>query len=352
MKFLLSVVVLALLVGSIECIRWRRTDKNGDEIVRLLKVLKSPLNNFDHVFEVIAGQKNTDTGDVDAIKFTWTTNWVPRHVIRHYMRDENSIELFVARWLLWKIVEYQETDNAAGFDPRTDTKVSQYLLWLRNWTPLTYAKRTVEGSEYHSLCTSLNATQPRPDVTICVSIADRRIRVNRTDPNAVKWSIAISNYPYRGNDTRLALKVNFDSKDIVKDLSESDGGTGATEIDSSNEAALEVAKEDSGARGIASWQTGITVTGNNCSPTGSITRSVIFEGDVQRDLDTFPVGDTDGLSFSTTHRVVYFSFITDCQPESIDWDPEFGVAVDQNGVSGLLPSVLLLAAVVLLQLLL
>jgi len=176
--------------------------------------------------------------------------------------------------------------------------------------------------------------------------------VNRTDPNAIKWSIAISNYPYVGNNTRLALKANFDSKDIVKDLSESDGGTGATEIDSSNEAALEVAKEDTGARGIASWSTGITVTGTGCSDAGTITRSVVFEGDVSQDRDQLPVGDTDGLSFNTAHRIVYFSFITDCQPASVEWDPEFGVAIDQNGVSGLLPSVLLLAVVVLLQMLL
>jgi len=158
MKLLLAVVVLALFVGSIECIRWRRTDKTGNEIVRALRVLRSPLNGFPHLFDVIAGQKNTDTGDVDAIRFVWTTNWVPRHLIRHYSKDENSIELFAARWMLWKIVEYQDVDNVPSFDPRTDTRVSHYPLWMKSWTALVYSKKTVNGAEYHSLCTSLNAT--------------------------------------------------------------------------------------------------------------------------------------------------------------------------------------------------
>jgi len=348
MKLFLFVVVVALLGTSIEGIRWRRKNSDGEDIVRVIRVLRSPLNGFPHVFDVVAGQKNTDSGDVDGIRFIWTSNWVPRHVVHHYSKDENSAEFFAARWMLWKLVEYSEDDGTDGFNPATDTKVSQYYLWNREWTRLSYSQTTIDGAEYHSLCTSLNDTQPRPSITICVNIADRRVQRLRTDPNALKWSWEVSSYPYAGNNTRLALKVAFDSNYVVKDLSESDGGTGATDIDSSSESALTVAEEENGNRGIASWSTSIDVTGCT-SNTGSIVRSVVYEKDVNIDLDTLPgLGDTDGLSISRDKRIVYFSFITSCQAQSISWDPEFGVEVT-SGVSAVLPSLFLLAAFVILQ---
>jgi len=355
MKLLVFVLVAALFASSIEAIRWRRVNSSGQEVIRLLRVLRSPQNGYDHVFDVVAAQKDTDSSDADGIRFIFNTNWIPRHTLHHYTRDENSVELFAARWLLWKIVEYNETDGTPGFDPAVDTKMSQYQLWSKTWTRLSVSIQTVDGAQYFSLCTSLtNDTQPRPDVTLCVSISDRRLTTKRADPSAIKWSIDISNYPYTANDTRLALKIAFDSNDVVQDIGQSPQGTGATEIDTSTEGAIVVAEEPSGNRGIASYSKSIDYTG--CSSTaGSIVRSVIYDADVTTDLDTLPSpsGDTDGLTISRAKRVAYFSFITDCQPQSINWDPEFGVEVQfQSGVSAVLPSILLLAAFVILQLLL
>jgi hypothetical protein len=349
MKLLIAILLIALCASTIEGILWRRKDKDGNDIVRAIKVLKSPRNGFDHTFEVVAGRKNTDTQDIDAIRFLFSTVWTPRHVINHFSRDEDSAELFSARWLLWKLVEYQNVDSAPEYDPRTDNKVSDYHLWGRSWSTLAYTQTTIDGAEYHALCTELNDTQPRPDVKICINIADRRVLAKRADPNAIKFSLEIGNYPYQTANTRLALKVSFNSKNIVRDLAESGDGEARTEIDKSAESALEVATEDDGSRGIASWNRDIDVTGTGCSPTGSITRSVVFEGQVQREIDTLPIGDPD-LFVDRVHRIVYFSFITDCQPETILWDPEFGVAVEENGVSIAVPSFFLLAIFVVLQL--
>jgi hypothetical protein len=321
-------------------IRWRATDNEGNEVIRAIRVTKKP-PLFPHAFEAFAAQKDRDSKDIDAVRFFFTTNWIPRHVLGYYSRDEESAELFNARWMLWKLVEYTEQNNEPGFQPGGDTYVGQYFLWLRLWSDMAYSKTTIDGAEYHSLCTNVIDTV---GVTICLNLADRRIKHLRADPNALKWSLNVTNYPYQTTNSRLALKVSFDSRRVVRDLSDDTDGQEA--IESSEEAALDVNDDSAGARGVASWVTEIDVQGQGCSPKGSVVRSVVYEGEVQGDVDltvNYPNNstDTDNVELSAVTRVVYFSFITDCQPHSILWDPEFGV-VSQNGVTTLVPSIAVL----------
>jgi hypothetical protein len=295
---------------------------------------------------------------VDAIDFLFSTPVVPRFVLRYFSKDADSKEHILNRWALWKVFEYNETDGKPGFDPAAEDILSHYRLFNRRFTTMSYHKETdADGNTLHYVCTSMDpvdkATVAYPDVELCAHVAEKETRANRTriHPNSLKWSITISNYPYTAADSRLGLKVSFDSHDVVRDLSQTD----ASDEDSQNEAALDLTSDsgDASSRGIAAWVTNVTVTpAGTCSPNADVVRSVIYEAQLDKDVDTFP-NDPDSISADVTIRVSYFSFATDCQPDSITWDPELGVATgdDESSAITLAASQLLLVVLALLSLL-
>jgi len=339
MKNFLFVLAVALALFSIvSAIRWTKTDDEGNTYIRVIKVVRSPPDN-PNTFEVRSVRKQVGEKNVDAIDILFSTAIVPRFVTRYFHKDSDSKELFLNRWALWKIFEYNETDGNPGFDPATEDIASSYHLFNRRFTTMTYHKETdTDGNTLHYVCSDLNPidqSNPFPDVHLCAHMAEKTTKANRTriHPNSVKWSVTISNYPYTLTDSRLGVKVSFDAKDRVKDLSETD----ASEEDDQNEAALDLTADsgDSGSRGIASWVTNVTVAGAGCSTVADVVRSVVFEQQVTKDIDTFPA-DPDSVSVDIKVRVSYFSFATDCQPSSITWDPELGVAVEDDDTSSAL----------------
>jgi hypothetical protein len=56
--------------------------------------------------------------------FFFTTNWVPRFVLRFFHSNDDNVDLFAARWLLLKVFEFSNNDEVAGFDPASDAIVT------------------------------------------------------------------------------------------------------------------------------------------------------------------------------------------------------------------------------------
>jgi len=358
MKIFVAAVLLLALLSSTNAIRFAQLDDLGNEIQRVLTIVQSPTNGFANVFEVVSQLQNLGqvTQDNGAIQFLFSTAWAPRQVLTYFTGDTNSADIFNARWVLWKLVEYQNVDNLLEFDPTIDNVVSQFSLFSRSWSPLTLTQSVVDGAQYYTLCTQLNDTLPRPDVKICASVSTSRILSLRADPNAIQFTFHVANYQFQASNSKLALKTSFNSGSLVQDLISSIGGLGGTELNNATESALEIASTaaNSATRVLASWSKIIDVTGTGCSAIGSVVRSPLFVGQVLRELDVLPLLDPDTL-LDPVQKITYFSFLTNCQPTNITWDPEFGVATTSSsqatsGVSVVIPSFFLLTIFTLLQL--
>jgi hypothetical protein len=127
------------------------------------------------------------------------------------------------------------------------------------------------GAVLHHVCsTSSWLTGSHPTVTVCVEITDQRAVANRTsfDPNAIKWSLTIDNYPYSVPNSNLALKVSFDSRATIKEFDATDESEYNT---TTSENAIDLGGDDSiKAKAIAAYQKNILQNTNYIGDSAAI----------------------------------------------------------------------------------
>jgi hypothetical protein len=288
-----------------------------------------------HDLEIIAARIDDGNGHVqvaDAIRFVFGTDWVPRHLLQYFHKENDTADAMAGRWILWKIVEYRENGTQPGYDPDGDTLVSDYKLWLTDWSSMLTGYSTItntDGTVIHQVCTSLQGPiQPAPTVQLCVQLANAETVYHgiQQDPNAVKWSILISNYPYKANDTLLALKFSLSTRQAVADFNSQQASQFQQ---NSDENAMVLGQDTNGNMVVGGFVTTVNVTGTGCAPTAPIVRSIIRTGQWSGDVDIdFPAAsDPDNIAFDGVLRIGYFSFLTNCQPQSVLHDPQLGAAV-------------------------
>jgi len=336
---------VALLVVCASCVKWRGYDEDGNPVARTFKLLRSPLTGQDHVIEWRATQKDLSKHDklknreIDAIQFTFSTNFFPHYVVRHFQKDADGTEKRAARHGLRKIVEYEEA-GADGFDPDVDTNLQNYTLWNKNWSKIKKEESTVGDSNVVTACTHTDDEV----VELCIMFTDilATLTVNGSkftiDNNAIHHTLSIKNFPFTSNTSRLALKVHYHMKDRIRDFDDSEA------VDSNTEAAVDLSSEDDDSikiRPVASWKKEVSA----CDATAPVKRDVLREKESTRDVDVnFPSGETDGISFTLKERITYFSFLTTCAQPDIYWDPDLGIVDDSDDslASLTMPSVLAL----------
>jgi hypothetical protein len=276
------------------------------------------------------------------------TDWVPRHLVEYFKHSTDANDLLAGRWLYWKLIEYQETGTNTGFDPDNDQMVSHYKLYNCSWSIFQVSEFTnTDGTIVHSVCSSLNGPQPRPDMTLCVDLSQgsTTVRGIREDPNALKWNVTIANYPYLQTNTFLALKFSFSTRMIVHDFNATDASQFSLD---QNENASVLCDDGNGNKIIAGYVKTVNTTGAGCSPSAPVVRSIIMQGEWASDVDLdFPSGDPDDVVFLATKMVGYFSYISDCQPTSISWDPQIGAGLDPDSAAGVVFPSLMLALIAL-----
>ena len=357
---LLAFVILGLLASSIEGLRkWTGYDADGTAVVRTINVLQSPRNGFPHRFHVRAVEREVGKNrkEKTAIEFIFATEPGPHFSLRHFTRDEDSAERTAARHALRKIVEYEENSGDSngkdGFQPDIDARIQNYTLWDKTWSTIDRSDVSGEGgANVIQLCTHTTDNV----VEICIFLSDIRssIFVNGTkfglDNNALHHTIKINNFPFQSNTSRLALKVHYEARSRVKDFK--DDAANADKVDT-NEGAVDLGEDgDRSVIPVASWAATVDVTGSGCSTTANVVRDVIRETEYTRDVDNFPdISKLDSVSFAMVKRFTYFSFLTDCaQPDTIYWDPDFGVVDNEESSSSMImaPIFLIFAIIAML----
>jgi len=345
MKTILFVSLLTIISVTYS-LKWEGDNANGHPVTRTFRILESPALGNPYTFRVLAVQRavNTKTHKTvftDAIEFTFSVVGLPHFVVRYFAKSTNTtIESSAIRHGLRKLVEYRpgNASESAGFVPGEGEIVQEKYFWSGPgsvWSELMISNMTTSaGANVYQICSSNDI-----GVTVCFYAADvwNQLTVNGSrfdiDPNAIHHTLDISNFPWKDTDTNLALKVQYEATSRVIALNDSD-------LVGPNEEALDLSNEGTStttARPVAAWSTNVTVTGAGCDSVAPVVRSVIFFNDTIYDPD---VGVAIALALwsgevnlNLVLRIVYFSFLTDCnQPTDIFWDPDMGY-VDEASVA-------------------
>jgi len=160
-------------------------------------------------------------------------------------------------------------------------------------------------------------------VTLCIVVTDIPAYINSScpngtylDPNSIKWSLNVTGYPFELSESRLALKVAFDTTESAQNIT-LPNADGINLLPWSPISA------------IASWCREVQIYSENSSSEGSVRviRSILFNGQTTGDVDfDYPAAnDSDGLPITRQLVIAYFSFISQFHPDSYYWDPSFGV---------------------------
>jgi len=326
------------------------------EIFFFAATVKEPSTLNPNSFGAAVVAKNLKLGITRLFDLGFTTNYVPRFHAKYFEKDSDSIEGFGARWLLLKIVEYNETDGLPGISSG-DVILGNTYLWGNSslWSPMIHTKVIIPGTTaYHhevfsckTIVAPVNNSCLRSDGQVCISIefntkAYRNTTTNvETGPTTLKWGISVENYPFFDctNNSRLALKAVFDTAFGIKDYSPSVDDDVPSTVTSQTSLQLTGHKTSSL---VASWDNNLEISG--CAvTTAPIIKSVVFENGTswEGQNENFEDGSVqDSYKIVLKRKVLYFSVETPsgCKPTKYNWDPYYTM----NFAGALLPSLLLL----------
>jgi len=320
---------------------------------------KEPSDFNPNHFAATVIAKNVRLGVTRLFNLGFTTNYVPRFYAKYFEKDSDSLEGFGARWLLLKLVEYNETDGVPGFSAG-DSLLQNSYLWGNSslWSKMVHTKVLIAGSNaYHHEITNcktivapVNNSCFRTDGQVCLSV-EFNTKVYRntttnvdTGPTTLKWGISVDNYPFADctNNSRLALKAVFDTAYGIKDFTPADDDDVATKAGQSS---LQLTGGTKTSSLVASWDNNLVISGCGSVTSAPIIKSLVFENGSswEGQNETFEDGSAeDSYKIVLNRKVLYFSVETPsgCKPSKYDWDPYFSI----NFAVNLWPSLLLLIA--------
>jgi len=338
-------------------VKWEGVNANGHEVERTFTILQSPSLGDSKTFSVLATQRavlrnGRRTRIIDAMEFLFSVVGLPHFVVRYFARSTDSVEAGAIRHGLRKLIEYVPNPNnlSSGFQPGVNEVVQERYFWQgegSDWGDLSVTESTDSstGANIYTICSTNDI-----GVTVCVYSTDiwSQLTVNGStfsvDPNAIHHSFDISNFPWNGTNTQLALKTHFEAITGAKNLNNDS-------LLDENQSGINLGDDTDNSTPLAAWNDTVSVTGSGCSSTADVIRSAIFESDPSSDTDTninSALSQWSGeVSLNLETRIVYFSFLTDCnQPTDIFWDPEMGF-VDTNFATIVYPSLSLLFLAIL-----
>jgi len=336
-------VVCLLVILYAEAFQWKVWETNGQKMIRTLNVVKQP-PQFPYTYEVRASERTGRTwrGSLikDAVDFIISVDKIPHYTVRHFDKDTDNVEKRAARHGLRKLVEYIKAPGATGaFNPDNDTIVQHYYLWNQTWTPLRVTPMSTAGASVTSICSNTVDNV----VELCAFVADLSapLMVNGStmsvDNNAIHHTLKISNFPFRSANSRLALKVHYESVTKEKDVDKTKT--------SSDEDGADLSADGDSIKPVAAWKTTVDVKGNGCSATAAVVRDIFRDTESTRDVDVRgPTVDIE-TSLTIVQHITYFSYLTDCQPATIFWDPDLGINDNTSAAMSFIPSLLLITAI-------
>jgi hypothetical protein len=262
--------------------------------------------------------------------------------------------------------------NPDPASPAPSTVIKSAFLWGRSaWNPMQIRVETgLLAAKRLQICTTqnnasdprFNVNNPNLEVEICFSVTGRRHRFAGQrvdqDPNAAEWKLTIRNWNWGTDSTsRLAIKTSFDSAYAstgdVEAESTFDPSDAQARLSAQGQTGLKLAGNAEGV-GLIAWDNSADIAGGSCASAiteTAINRGVIKSGEWSTDSGDLTnddgTSDLRGATISRTARVVYYSFMADCQYNTLTWGPTIGVETAELAAGSTLVSSigLILAAI-------
>jgi len=248
-----------------------------------------------------------------SLNFRMTTDGVPRFMLKFSSKgaseSESSKVKFATRLGLFRLVEYNDT-----IAPLDSNRFLSLVLHPRtSWSDLRSGVENLQNSEgatVKSVRTSLvynnDIAYQNLNVTLKTYFTDKPTTSNRTvlNPDSIKYSVYINNWPYSLNNGRLALVHAVWVKDTKLQLNDT------------TKRSITL----SGGLGRFDWDTAITINGGQ-DATVELDQTIY-----KTDKLSGPTSTNEGEDTGDSPRFVNFLFPGGAQ--DIVWDPEFGINSD------------------------
>jgi hypothetical protein len=251
----------------------------------------------DDRFELESESRSEDRKDKFLLKVKTESSDHARAELKYYRKQNDTFEGYKFRVDFVQIVEYRNSDDKDEFDPSVDQVVSTYRIGRNStWERPSLRENTLsDGTVVRTVTFRTSDNVFYIEVIFADTFFD--IGTYLIQPDMVKLSVGINDYPYRGassDSTRLALLVRLKYESTVKQTRSinSDGRDNAVQFGS--------------AEGFFTWLNDVTADGRRAR----VKSSRLVEGD----------DDSDGL----ISRDIYFSYLV-VQPDELFWDPIIGV---------------------------
>lgn len=257
------------------------------------------------------------------------------------------------------------TAGGTGYQPGNDTKVKEAFLWglPAQWSTMdVQVNAGVLNTKRIKICTHKSVTQdtrftsnnPNLRVEICFAVTGSKhrfpgARVDQ-DPNSAEWTLNITGWSWGTNpSSRLALKTSFDAAAATtSEATFRPNSAESARFTAISQTALNMGSNEDGAA-LLSWDNSADISGGSCaSQSTAIHRGVIWQGEATGDRGDLTndnaADDVGGYSRARAFaRVVYYSFLTDCHPNTIVWGPSLGIETEElSAAAAVGPSIFVL----------
>lgn len=271
------------------------------------------------------------------LSFFFSTNLFPRYRVRyfHHDTDPGTVEstYYKFRIGLFRLIEYTDPVNQQ-FVKGTSNVIKVWNL-LHNaarrtdtllWSKLVSTDISSNGTAAWDLSTSL-VFSDGTRLTMTGAFAASQMRDNlhhrMLNPNAVKFSIDITNIQWTVNNSRLAIVAAIDAVSMKRTrvnttatpVDPNDGGESEIDVGDNSEGRLTWTQNI-----VASWAT------QNTTSNYPVIASDLLQNDVTwTENGTVLSGDDSDAFGDETRQIIIYSIISPntpgMQPSSIMWDP-------------------------------
>jgi len=273
---------------------------------------------------------------VHVLNFFFSTNLFPRYRIRYFYHDTDtgSVEstYFKFRFGIFRLIEY--TDSASQQYVRGQSNVIKVWNLLHNPSrgaeTLTWSKisktpiSSTNGTNGWDLSTSVSFTDGT-QLTLTTAFSADQMRDtlhNRSlNPNAIKFSIDITNIAWAVNNSRLAIVSAIDAVSMNRIMI----NTSANPVDPNNsESELDIGDHT---EGRMTWVKNIAASfGQGVTSNYPILSSNLLTDDTTWTSNGTVLNGDDSDAFGDEARqIIIYSIISpiapNMQPTSIMWDP-------------------------------
>lgn len=269
-------------------------------------------------------------GKAQQLRFDMNSRGLPNFAMRSFMKTSDSVENYMAKFGFDTVLEYEEKNNVAGYQPGVDTVVNSYRLRdnkIGN-NGGEWSKITCDGSEDSGFLCSMslqtnNVSAPLDSMTLQVLITPTEVEIQRNGtnvtrkiltPNSYKLNVEMDGLRYSSANTRMAIGTFFVYKGSSSKRSGEDEKEEERPDDSTaTQDVLEVTS-DASAMGFFSWDKYV-----NASVAGTYEIKTLHSSSVAN------AGNINDVEVDKGWTVVRVWFSPDTQVESLEWDPSIGV---------------------------